>query len=524
VKKRLGRRELLATGGGVALTAGLALVGNATESSADTTTTEVSTTTVGTTATIDTTTTTSPPTSTVSSQPFVSRADLRPPPITFASEAGWNAGASLAEGYYLVAPKAYSKNAPNEQGLMILDAFGHLVWYRQSPEGVVSSDLQVQTYRGRPVLTWWEGKSISGHGQGTGYVANERYQVIATVQAVGAGLLADSHELCLTPRNTALITVFRTAPADLSSVGGSANGYVFAGQVQEIDLATGRLVFSWDSLSHVNLAESYSPLSGGTQAQPYDYFHINSVAPTPDGNFIISARNTWALYKVSRRTGAIMWRLGGKKSNFRRGPGTHFYWQHHARLVTPSLLTVFDDGASPPKEPWSRGLVLRLNERARSVSLVRAYAHPSRLRAANQGSVQYLKDGRVVVGWGNQPYFSEFLKNGTLVVDARFPADLQSYRAFRSPWTGLPVTRPAAAARTYASSVNVYASWNGDTRTAKWRVLAGPSASSLTATALAPRTGFETAIAVRPSGPYFAVEALDAKGRVLGRSSVVQST
>ena len=62
----------------------------------------------------------------------------------------------------------------------------------------------------------------------------------------------------------------------------------------------------------------------------------------------------------------------------------------------------------------------------------------------------------------------------------------------------------------------MYASWNGDTRTAAWRVLGGPSPQQLAPVAGAPRAGFETAIATPGPQAYVAVQALDAAGNVLG--------
>ncbi len=64
----------------------------------------------------------------------------------------------------------------------------------------------------------------------------------------------------------------------------------------------------------------------------------------------------------------------------------------------------------------------------------------------------------------------------------------------------------------------MYASWNGATQVASWRVLAGPGASRLTVVASAARSGFETAIAVAQGYQSFEVQALDASGRVIGTS------
>jgi hypothetical protein len=89
------------------------------------------------------------------------------------------------------------------------------------------------------------------------------------------------------------------------------------------------VLFEWHSLDHVGLDESYKDLpeeAGGT----FDYFHINSIEVDHDSNLLVSARNTFTVYKIDRRSGEIIWRLGGKKSDFEMGPGTWMRYQHDA--------------------------------------------------------------------------------------------------------------------------------------------------------------------------------------------------
>ncbi|MGH9103065.1 MAG: arylsulfotransferase family protein, partial [Acidimicrobiales bacterium] len=200
-----------------------------------------------------------------------------------------------------------------------------------------------------------------------------------------------------------------------------------------------------------------------------------------------------------------------------------FYWQHHVRAHPGGQLSIFDDGSSPPEEPESRGIVLGLDTKAMRAALARQYTHPARLLAANQGSMQLLADGGAFVGWGDQPYFSQLTSDGTLVLDGRFPADDQSYRAFASDWVGRPTDDPVLVAEPDTTGgTTVYASWNGATEVDTWQVLAGSSPSSLSRVASAPRAGFESAISVDSTDAWFAVVAVDALGKQLGRSAAVR--
>ena len=136
---------------------------------------------------------------------------------------------------------------------------------------------------------------------GTDYIYNDRYQQIATVNA-GNGLSADGHEFLITPWNTALILSYTTATANLTSIGGPADQTVINGVVQEIDIATGKVLFQWNSADHVPFSQSEQPLPA-SPSTPWDWFHINAVHLDTDGNLLIDARDTWTTYKVNRFTG-----------------------------------------------------------------------------------------------------------------------------------------------------------------------------------------------------------------------------
>ncbi len=451
---------------------------------------------------------------------FVTRPDLRPPAVRVTTHFGERAAyreASRSE-YFFLSP-SHLTPAPSQPGLMILDSFGRLVWFHPVPDAPF--DLKRQTYRGSPALTWFEGRVTAGYGIGVGKVANASYRLEQVIRA-GDDLKADLHGLILTARGSAYITAYQQVRMDLSAQGGARDARVLNCHVQEIDLVTGKVLFDWDSASHVATKESYvSPPSNGEV--PYDYFHLNSVSEMSDGNLLISARNTWALYKLDRGSGAVLWRLNGKRSDFAMGPGSRFFWQHDASMVGQSAISLFDDGASPAEERQSRALLLELDANAKMVSLERAYLYPARFLAANQGSMQVLPDRRVVVGWGNQPYFSEYAPDGSLLIDGELPEAVRSYRAYVSTWIGDPVSSPSVALRPNPSGgVFVYASWNGSTRVVDWKVLSGAHSSSLVTAGVQAWSGFETVIASGPSGPYFAVAALDSDGRELRRSPVVK--
>jgi hypothetical protein len=452
-------------------------------------------------------------------QRFHSRPDLRPPEV--AVERGQAAG----PGFIFVAPK----NGPGPGGPMILDRRGGLVWFKHLPKGIQAFDFKPQRYRGRPVLTWWEGHSAKGNGAGVDVIADASYRVIARLP-MPAGSLADLHEFALTPRGTALVPVYRQVRRDLRAVGGPARGKVVDCVIEEIDVATGRVVFEWSALDHVALAESYKDYADKSQTQSskspqgYDYFHLNSIREEPGGKLLISARHTNAVYEIDKRTGAVLWRLGGKRSTFAMGPGTRFAAQHDARRGPHGTIGVFDNQAPPDTDRQSRVVVIRLDRQRGTARLVRQYEHPRPVHSDSQGSAQFLPGGRIFVGWGGKsPRFSEFDGRGRLTFDARFrPKEANSYRAFLLPWRGRPAGRPALSAeRRSDGGALVYASWNGATEVAAWHVLGGTRPNALRPLSTARRDGFETAIELPRAPRYVAVRALDRSGAPLRASRPV---
>jgi hypothetical protein len=405
-------------------------------------------------------------------------------------------------------------NKSPQVGPLILDARGHLVWFHATRYS--SFNLEVQTYRGRRVLTWWQGVVQGGVGvRGWDMIFNHSYQPVAVLHG-GNGISSDLHEFQITPQGTALIDAYVPVKANLSSVGGSSNGTIMDSVIQELDIKTNRVLWEWHSLGHVPLSASYvGPPGGGT---PYDYFHLNSIQQQPGHRLLISARNTWSVYLIDERTGKIIWTLGGKHSSFQMGSGTNFEWQHDAHLHGHTL-SLFDDAGLPQEEAQSSAKRLVINRDAMTASLLKTFIHSPPLLAGAEGSAQLLLGGKMFVSWGNVSNFSEYTASGRQIFNGTFYSPVNTYRAYRFHWTGHPTTRPGLALLPGPDgSLKVYASWNGATQVASWRVLGGTDRKTLNAFRLAPRRRFESVIQVRSEPRYVAVQALDSSGHVLATS------
>jgi hypothetical protein len=442
-------------------------------------------------------------------QRYATAPTLTPSTVTITT----HAQAGAAPGDLFLAPY----QGQGTPGPLISEQDGALVWFHPLPAGEQSTNFQVQQLDGKPVLTWWQGRILKvGFGQGEDVIYDSSYKQVGSVHA-GNGYRADLHEIRLTPQGTAWIDEFDPIESSLPSLRG-AGGVLSDSIVQEIDVKTGLVMWEWHALGHIPLSDSYNPVPHN--GNPWDYIHVNSVDPGTSGDVLISARNSWALYDVDIKTGAFNWQLGGKHSTFKLGPGARTYWQHDAEWQPGGLISVFDNGSTPPKEKQSRGVLLEPDFATKTVALVKSFVNPSRtLLAPAQGNMLSLPEGDWLMGYGNLPNFTEYSPSGRVLLDGTLGHNVQDFRTYLSPWSGQPSTPPAIVAKRSGASVTVQTSWNGATGVASWQLLAGASPSSLTPLTTVPRSGFQTTATATTSASYVESRALDASGDVLGSSA-----
>ncbi len=234
-------------------------------------------------------------------------------------------GEPLAPGLLFMTPGNFGPTlATKDVAPMIMTDGGQLVW--EGPiTNVTVTNLQVSLFEGQPVLTYWVGPVTAqpnfGHGYGNITFRDTSYNNILTV-CPKLGLLtadktsypceADVHESLITSRGTLLFTAHNVTRADLSSIGGPKNGWVYDSLVYDIQPRTGEILFRWSPLEHVPVSATKLPLSTGGQNQsvPLNYFLANSAADVGD-TYLINGRHTSTVYLVNNQ-GEILWSLEGE--------------------------------------------------------------------------------------------------------------------------------------------------------------------------------------------------------------------
>jgi hypothetical protein len=449
-----------------------------------------------------------PPQSEIES--FVSEPQLHPPKVAVTTPA-----ADRTLGDIFLTPK----NGVPQQGPLIVNAAGQLVWFSPLPRGREATDLLVQRYLGEKVLTYWAGAD-GGHGTAEGVIDNTDYQSIATVKA-GNGMQMDLHEFDVEPNGVAYVEIYQPVIMNLTSMGGLANEIVDDSVVQEIDVRTGLVMFEWHALGHVPLSDSYS-LIPRIKGAIWDWFHINSIDPERHHNLLISSRATWAVYQLDQTNGKIRWTLGGRHSDFKLGPGVRFAWQHDAEMLPDGTIQLFDNEDDPEVEDRSRGIDIALNLAKHTARLLHQYVVPGqRFLSNSQGDVQQLSNGDHLLGWGSVGVVSELSPSGHVTLEMRLPASVDSYRAFRIPWSSKGVGSPSVVAKRDGGATEVWVSWNGDTRVTSWRVLGAGASGALRSLGTFKRSGFETVMRISGSPHQLVVRGLDSAGTTIGQSATL---
>ncbi|KAI9713515.1 MAG: hypothetical protein M1820_000897 [Bogoriella megaspora] len=447
-------------------------------------------------------------------QSFRTAPAFRPPVFDISKS-----GAALAPGLLMMSFIPAVDNV--ESAAVIMTDDGDLVW-NSSPGSL--SNLRVQRLDSAPVLTYWNGSSVGEKGYGAVSILDstytEIYQVCPQIYARTPDdslfdCYGDIHESYITDRGTMLMTVYNITTADLTSVNGPKDGWIYDNLFYEVDIKTNEILFRWSSYdAGIPLTASRAPLGeasegNGTREDPFDYFHINSVQRV-GSYYFMNGRNYWTSYLIDGN-GDIVWTIEGDTGgNFTIPEDGHFAWQHHAvlRNFTDSgaILTYFDnDNGNPPlfngTKP-ARGLEFNLDFENKTATLLKNLIDPNELTyPIAAGSYQSLPNGNAILGYGTYPSLKEFGPDGDVRMSIRFgdidtssPAGFTSltYRVWRDQWVGTPAWSPTLVFD--QDNQSLYMSWNGATGITTWEISCGNTTEQQSARSLGmiPSTGFET--------------------------------
>ena len=419
-----------------------------------------------------------------------------------------------------------------QQGALIIDRSGRLAYFEPVSDhggnGRRIFNVRVQEYRGEPVMTYWLGPMVSGHGEGDYYLYDQSYRQVAKVQA-GNGYKGDLHEFRLTPRGTALLSAYGTAHAEITSsdvAGGSHYGPYFYGIAQEVDVATGRVLMQWRSDEHVPLEASHEkPPNFGRQELgllPHQLDRGRSRRRQPD-------------HLGTQLLGVLQGRSPHRRGDLalRRRATTISGWGRERRSASSTTSSRTGTACSP----CSTTRVARRRRRAshgvwsctstsdtgESGSCGRCTTAPASTRVRWAASRSSSTAASSWAGASRPGSPNTTATAGSCSTRGSSRSDVNSYRAFQNRWSGRPHWRPAVAVTRSGRGATVYVSWNGATVHRSWQVLGGDRADDLRPIQTHAVDGFETAIVLDHAPARVAVRALDERGGELSLSDVVST-
>lgn len=379
-----------------------------------------------------------------------------------------------------------------------------------------------------------------GMDKGYGYVLDEQYEPRYAVPVTNDLTAFNMHEFnVLDGGKTALACAYRPEYMDLGDLGRPAEyGWVMTGGFVEMDTATGQVLFEWMSPGQIPIHESVrvGTLDAPSGAPGWDYVHVNSVDKNRFGDYLLSGRFTNTIYLISGQDGHIIWRLGGKYSDFVQD--FTFSKQHHARFlesnethITISFLNNASDEGNQ-EENVSSALYVQMDMTTSPMTarVVNRYNRPDGGLTRLRGSVQTLPDGNVFVGWSEWGYHSEHTPDGKLLMQASFTSTrFSSYRSYKYPFRGRPSTPPDLLASVYGTEGSdlttvMYVSWNGATDIATWNFYSQVDAGGIPVlVGSTNKTDFETMYVADGYLDWVSAEAVDAEGNSLGKSKAIRS-
>ncbi|KAI0813004.1 Arylsulfotransferase-domain-containing protein [Xylaria sp. FL0064] len=445
----------------------------------------------------------------------------------------WNKNATTSGSHIFLSPA----NDGQKPSPMILSSKDLSLVY-VDPEWNGGTDARMQFHDGNAYLTFWSGYDFKGHGTGGGVMLDPNYNLYKNLTTTGLITGADSHDFKMTNDGGAIMNNYHEIYTDLTPIGGPSNGSLLDCAFQEIDVETGEVRFTWKATDHFNLTESladpYSDTEGG-----FDWFHMNAISKTVDGNYLISIRHLRTVALINGTDGSRIWQVGGVNNSFKDlsgGNASNFAFQHDARFTDASEteITLFDNHAMHVTSPTAgctqdctRGMRIALDYEAMEVRLVSEFYHPQSVQAWAQGGYQLLPNGNAIIGWGVVPVMSEFDKDGNLVMDIQLrpwntteAGGAPLYRVYKFDWKAQPLTQPSCA----FVNGTVYVSWNGATEVKSWSLFGGPSPMTMEHIVTVDKDGFETSIQPSADVAFIRVDALDADNNTIGSSNVVDTS
>ncbi len=183
-------------------------------------------------------------------------------------------------------------------------------------------------------------------------------------------------------------------------------------------------LLTWSTEEGMDYADSYNHYQG-SPANPY---HVNAIDRDHDGHLLISMRNASQVVKVSSGNGDVIWRLGGRRSDFTfvDDPLNGFFRQHGIRRLPNGNVILFDNG-NEHTPPASRAVEYELDEEKMTARMV--WEFRDTIFALAMGFADRLPNGNTLICYGTGGRIREVTPEGEIIFEMTVLSGELPYRA-----------------------------------------------------------------------------------------------
>jgi len=326
-------------------------------------------------------------------------------------------------GYYFLAIKG-TNNDTIPHFLAILDIYGTPIYFKIMDD--VCTQLQVNP-NGSLSYTYGKPRKV--------FMMNDNLEITDAFTTQGYNI--DPHDYAIDRFGNIALMGKSNRTVNMSSVvsGGDSAATVTDLILQEFD-KNHQLLYTWNSKDHFEItdANEASPFIDFT-ANKIDYVHANSLWIDSDTSLLISCRHMDEITKIDRRSGNIIWRLGGKHNMFSFiNDSLGFSHQHSISLSQDGRLLLFDNG-NLHDTTFSSGPVYLLDELNFTATLEHRVRRNPDVFTNHGGSAWLLPTKDVLLGWGGfTPSATEFHTDGSVALELDFSDQCFSPKIYKFNW------------------------------------------------------------------------------------------
>ena len=315
--------------------------------------------------------------------------------------------------YFLTAP--FEGSCKKGSFAYLFNEKGNLLYYQKAPQNKCFSDFKQHKLKNGSVLysvmqqeapmpphSYWSGSLL---------VLDKNFNQVNKLKVLETGkhpsLGIENHDSIILDENHYILSAYHQK--EVLHPETDEPIYIAETVIQEIK--NNEIVFDWTSSDYPELLKLFKYPHPYHDVPSWDYLHFNSIIIDPkDNNFILSFASISTLIKINRKTGEIIWKLGGLGDEFGLSQDDLFYGQHSLSFTHDGYLMIFDNQSlffaekiiQEPKtlQGFSRILKFKLDEKNKKIlSLIKINLD---FQTDSLGSVYETEKNNFIISAGRQ--------------------------------------------------------------------------------------------------------------------------